>query len=113
MSNASTVIYHGLISLEHFQNKPINWCGFYITDPKNDQQLILGPFQGKVNWACYSHCRTSRIDIYICNRLHVLSFLLVRESVVLLPVPRNLNWSVMYMNFLVISLATLHLILKS
>lgn len=49
LSNASTVIYHGLISLEHFQSKPINWCGFYITDPKNDQQLILGPFQGKVS----------------------------------------------------------------
>lgn len=48
LSNASTVIYHGLISLEHFQEKPINWCGFYITNPKNPQQLILGPFQGKV-----------------------------------------------------------------
>ncbi|KAI9257756.1 GAF domain-like protein [Helicostylum pulchrum] len=48
LSNASTVIYHGLISLEHFQEKPINWCGFYITNPKNSQQLILGPFQGKV-----------------------------------------------------------------
>jgi L-methionine (R)-S-oxide reductase len=49
LSNVSSVIYHGLMSLSHFQNKPINWCGFYLTDPKNDQQLILGPFQGKVN----------------------------------------------------------------
>ncbi|KAG2215652.1 hypothetical protein INT46_006256 [Mucor plumbeus] len=48
LSNASAVIYHALISLEHFQKKPINWCGFYITDPKNDKLLILGPFQGKV-----------------------------------------------------------------
>ncbi|KAI9471897.1 MAG: GAF domain-like protein [Benjaminiella poitrasii] len=48
LSNASTVIYHGLMSLKHFQEKPINWCGFYITDPKNDKLLILGPFQGKV-----------------------------------------------------------------
>ncbi|KAI9259383.1 GAF domain-like protein [Sporodiniella umbellata] len=48
LSNVSSVIYHGLMSLDHFQNKPINWCGFYLTDPKNDQQLILGPFQGKV-----------------------------------------------------------------
>lgn len=48
LSNVSSIIYHGLMSLSHFQNKPINWCGFYLTDPKNDQQLILGPFQGKV-----------------------------------------------------------------
>ncbi|KAI8351514.1 GAF domain-like protein [Blakeslea trispora] len=48
LSNVSTVVYHGLISLEHFQQKPINWCGFYITNPKNEKQLILGPFQGKV-----------------------------------------------------------------
>ncbi|KAI8877611.1 GAF domain-like protein [Backusella circina FSU 941] len=47
-SNASAIIYHGLISLEHFQKKPINWCGFYITDPNNENLLILGPFQGKI-----------------------------------------------------------------
>ncbi|KAI8979798.1 GAF domain-like protein [Mycotypha africana] len=48
LSNASAVIYHALRSLEHFQKKPINWCGFYLTDRKNDELLILGPFQGKV-----------------------------------------------------------------
>ncbi|ORZ18024.1 GAF domain-like protein [Absidia repens] len=48
LSNASAVIFHELNSLEHFRRKPINWAGFYITNPKNSQQLILGPFQGKV-----------------------------------------------------------------
>ncbi|KAL0084842.1 GAF domain-like protein [Phycomyces blakesleeanus] len=48
LSNASSVIYHGLKSLEHFQKKPINWAGFYLVDPKNEKNLILGPFQGKV-----------------------------------------------------------------
>ncbi|KAI8089428.1 GAF domain-like protein [Halteromyces radiatus] len=48
LSNASSVIFHELNSLAYFQEKPINWAGFYITNPKNDQQLILGPFQGKV-----------------------------------------------------------------
>jgi L-methionine (R)-S-oxide reductase len=42
------VIFHELNSLAHFQEKPINWAGFYITDPTNEQRLILGPFQGKV-----------------------------------------------------------------
>ncbi|KAF7729844.1 hypothetical protein EC973_003578 [Apophysomyces ossiformis] len=48
LSNASAVIYHGLQSLEQFQKKPINWAGFYVTDPKEPNKLILGPFQGKI-----------------------------------------------------------------
>ncbi|KAI9307923.1 GAF domain-like protein [Cunninghamella echinulata] len=48
LSNASSIIYHGLNSLQHFKEKPVNWAGFYIVDPKDNQKLILGPFQGKV-----------------------------------------------------------------
>ncbi|ORX51614.1 GAF domain-like protein [Hesseltinella vesiculosa] len=48
LANASAVIFHELNSLDFFQQKPINWAGFYLVDPKNDQKLILGPFQGKV-----------------------------------------------------------------
>ncbi|KAI9310240.1 GAF domain-like protein [Dichotomocladium elegans] len=48
LANASAVIYHELRSLAHFQEKPINWAGFYVTDPKDSKKLILGPFQGKV-----------------------------------------------------------------
>lgn len=39
LSNASALLN------EHLTN--INWVGFYLWD-KNDQQLILGPFQGRV-----------------------------------------------------------------
>lgn len=32
-----------------FQMIPeLNWAGFYVTNPEQDQQLILGPYQGKV-----------------------------------------------------------------
>jgi len=26
----------------------VNWAGFYVLDPKAEEQLILGPFNGKV-----------------------------------------------------------------
>lgn len=39
LSNASALLY------EHFDI--VNWAGFYLWD-KNDEQLVLGPFQGKV-----------------------------------------------------------------
>ncbi|KAI8071500.1 GAF domain-like protein [Gongronella butleri] len=48
LSNASAVIFHEMNSLDFFKQKPINWAGFYIVDPKDSQKLILGPFQGKV-----------------------------------------------------------------
>lgn len=48
LANVAALIYHGLHSLEEHKAKPVNWAGFYVTDPTNDQKLILGPFQGKV-----------------------------------------------------------------
>ncbi|KAI7868309.1 GAF domain-like protein [Spinellus fusiger] len=48
LSNVSSLLYHGLSSLPHFQEKPINWAGFYVTDPRDSTRLVLGPFQGKV-----------------------------------------------------------------
>lgn len=38
LANISASIYHGFPGL--------NWCGFYLWS-KEDQELILGPFQGK------------------------------------------------------------------
>ncbi len=38
LANISSWIYH---TIPH-----LNWCGFYLWD-QNDQELILGPFQGK------------------------------------------------------------------
>ncbi|KAF2757647.1 GAF domain-like protein [Pseudovirgaria hyperparasitica] len=47
LSNASSLLYHGLLSLPR-PSSASNWCGFYVLDPKNHNQLILGPFQGQV-----------------------------------------------------------------
>lgn len=38
LANLSSWIYHSLPDL--------NWCGFYLWD-EGDQELVLGPFQGK------------------------------------------------------------------
>ncbi|KAF2102663.1 GAF domain nucleotide-binding protein, partial [Rhizodiscina lignyota] len=47
LSNASALLNHGLLSLPP-PSSAVNWCGFYVVDPKNAKQLILGPFQGHV-----------------------------------------------------------------
>lgn len=44
LSNASSLLWHAYHSL----NVNVNWTGFYVLDPKDHAQLILGPFQGKV-----------------------------------------------------------------
>lgn len=46
LSNASSLIWYAYHSL----GIPVNWSGFYMTSCEN--QLLLGPFQGKV--ACQS-----------------------------------------------------------
>ncbi|ORY13191.1 GAF domain-like protein [Clohesyomyces aquaticus] len=47
LSNTASLLYHALHSLPSPSNAT-NWCGFYVLDPKNPGQLILGPFQGHV-----------------------------------------------------------------
>lgn len=44
LSNASSLLWHAYQSL----NVNVNWSGFYITKKGNDDELLLGPFQGKV-----------------------------------------------------------------
>lgn len=48
LSNASSLLWHAYTSL----NVNVNWTGFYITKKDKDNELLLGPFQGKV--ACQS-----------------------------------------------------------
>ncbi|CAM9011321.1 hypothetical protein WICANDRAFT_29803 [Wickerhamomyces anomalus NRRL Y-366-8] len=57
LSNASSLIWHAYHSL----NLPVNWAGFYVVDPKDKSQLILGPFQGKVA------CQTIKIGKGVCG----------------------------------------------
>lgn len=43
LSNCASLLWYGYKSL----NIDVNWTGFYLTN-KPDDELILGPFQGKV-----------------------------------------------------------------
>lgn len=44
LANASSLVWHAY----HLLGVPVNWAGFYVLDPDVADQLILGPFQGKV-----------------------------------------------------------------
>lgn len=57
LSNAASLIWHAYRSLP----LDINWAGFYVADPKDPSQLILGPFQGKVA------CQTIKIGRGVCG----------------------------------------------
>ncbi|KAL6907032.1 GAF domain-like protein [Trichoderma evansii] len=47
LSNAASLLWHAYKSLGAPSNE-VNWAGFYVLDPTTKEQLILGPFQGKV-----------------------------------------------------------------
>lgn len=59
-SNTSSLLYHALHSLPSPSNA-VNWCGFYVLDPFDAGQLILGPFQGHVA------CQTIRLGRGVCG----------------------------------------------
>lgn len=50
-------MYHSLPS----PSNAVNWAGFYVVDPLKKEQLILGPFQGKVA------CQTITIGKGVCG----------------------------------------------
>ncbi|KAL2202831.1 GAF domain nucleotide-binding protein [Sarocladium strictum] len=48
LSNAASLLWHAYKSLSAPSNE-VNWAGFYVRDTSSkNEQLILGPFQGKV-----------------------------------------------------------------
>lgn len=55
LSNCASLLWHGYHSL----NIPVNWTGFYVTHKPNE--LILGPFQGKVA------CQTIEFGKGVCG----------------------------------------------
>lgn len=57
LANASSLLWHAYHSL----GVPVNWSGFYLVDPRDATQLILGPFQGKVA------CQTIKIGKGVCG----------------------------------------------
>ncbi|VUG17764.1 DEBR0S2_15830g1_1 [Brettanomyces bruxellensis] len=58
LANCSSLLWH---AYNEGLKVPVNWCGFYVVDPKNDDQLILGPFMGKVA------CQTIKIGNGVCG----------------------------------------------
>ena len=59
-ANAASLLWHMYHSLPSPSNA-VNWSGFYVVDPLNNKQLILGPFQGKVA------CQTIQIGKGVCG----------------------------------------------
>lgn len=59
-ANAASLLWHMFRSLPA-PSSAVNWSGFYVLDRQNQNQLILGPFQGKVA------CQTISIGKGVCG----------------------------------------------
>ena len=59
-ANTTSLLWHALHALP-FPSNQINWAGFYVLDPKVSNQLILGPFHGKVA------CQTIALGRGVCG----------------------------------------------
>jgi L-methionine (R)-S-oxide reductase len=59
-ANISSLLWHMYKSLNGRLER-VNWAGFYVLDPKDQSQLILGPFQGKVA------CQIIKIGRGVCG----------------------------------------------
>lgn len=57
LANASSLIWHAY----HLLHIPVNWAGFYVLDTTVSDQLMLGPFQGKVA------CQTIKVGRGVCG----------------------------------------------
>ncbi|KAK0759036.1 hypothetical protein N5P37_008525 [Trichoderma harzianum] len=60
LSNAASLLWHAYKSLSA-PSSEVNWAGFYVLDPTASEQLILGPFQGKVA------CQTIKFGKGVCG----------------------------------------------
>lgn len=56
-ANLSSLLWHLYIST----NKQVNWAGIYVQNPEKPDELILGPFQGKVA------CQNIKIGKGVCG----------------------------------------------
>lgn len=60
MANTASLLWHAFKSLGAPSNQ-VNWSGFYLVDALNKDQLILGPFHGKVA------CQTIALGRGVCG----------------------------------------------
>lgn len=58
LANCSSLLWH---CYRDTVETPINWSGFYVVDPEDESQLILGPFMGNVA------CQTIKIGNGVCG----------------------------------------------
>jgi len=77
-ANAASLLWHMFKSLP-IPSSAVNWTGFYVLDPKDPTQLILGPFQGKVA------CQTIKIGKGVCGTVAENGESLVLEDVETFP----------------------------
>lgn len=61
LANAASLLWHMYHSLPA-PSSSVNWAGFYVIDPMVSEQLILGPFQGKVA------CQIIRFGRGVCGK---------------------------------------------
>ncbi|KAF8467342.1 GAF domain nucleotide-binding protein [Kalaharituber pfeilii] len=61
LANTASLIWHAHKSMS-FPSNQTNWAGFYVLDPSKKDQLILGPFMGKVA------CQTIRFGQGVCGK---------------------------------------------
>lgn len=62
LANTSSLVWHAY----HLLQIPVNWAGFYVLDTTVPDQLILGPFQGKVA------CQTIKVGRGVCGNAAAL-----------------------------------------
>ena len=60
LANSASLLWHGLKTLPE-PYSAINWAGFYVLDQRDKEQLILGPFHGKVA------CQVIKIGKGVCG----------------------------------------------
>jgi len=59
-ANTASLLWHMYHSMSSPSNR-VNWAGFYVLDPSNNEQLVLGPFMGKVA------CQTIKMGKGVCG----------------------------------------------
>ncbi|KAI0205819.1 GAF domain-like protein [Astrocystis sublimbata] len=60
LSNTASLLWHAYKSMSS-PSSQVNWAGFYTLDRSKTEQLILGPFQGKVA------CQTIKFGRGVCG----------------------------------------------
>ncbi|TGZ76684.1 GAF domain-like protein [Ascodesmis nigricans] len=61
LANVAALLWHAFKSIPE-PSPNVNWAGFYVLDPKVPEQLILGPFMGKVA------CQTIKFGRGVCGK---------------------------------------------